>query len=84
MQSGVDFDDDGGMQGEVSPESMGKTASSADGESAQRESGHFRNYWKHCGTKSAKALHRKAVQVIERAGMKSQKGIPAITLSLVT
>ena len=33
-----------GMQGEVSPESMGKTVSSAVGEPAQRETGHFRNY----------------------------------------
>jgi hypothetical protein len=61
---------------------MGKTASSAVGSPAQRETGHFRNYWEHCGTSSAKALHRKPVRVIERAGMKSQKGFPAITLSL--
>jgi len=62
-----------GMQGEVSPESMGKTASSAVGEPAQRETGHFRNYWEHCGTKSAKALHMKAVRAFERAGIGQSK-----------
>jgi hypothetical protein len=67
-----------GMQGEVSPESMGKTASSTVGEPAQRETGHFRNYWEHCGTKSAKALHWKAVRAVERAGIgQSKRKIPA-------
>src|SRR5271170_1640854 len=60
------------MQEEVSPESMGKPASSAVGEPAQRETGHFRNYWEHCGTKSAKALHRKAVRG-KRAGIGKSK-----------
>jgi hypothetical protein len=62
-----------GMQGEVSPESMGKTASSAVGEPTRRETGHFRNDWEHCGTKSAKALLRKAVRAIERAGIGKSK-----------
>jgi len=33
--------------------------------------------WEHCGTKSAKALHRKAVRNVEGVGIgKSQKGNP--------
>jgi hypothetical protein len=69
-----------GTQGEVSPESMGKTASLAVGKPARRETGHFRNYWEHCGIKSAKALHRKAVRAIERAAIgKSKRKFPFST-----
>ena len=74
-----------GMQGEVSPESMGKTASSAVEGPARRETGHFRNYWEHCGTKSAKALHRKAVRAIERAGIgKSKRKFPINRSTLIS
>jgi phosphoribosylformylglycinamidine (FGAM) synthase-like enzyme len=47
---------------------------------ARRETGHFRNYWEHCGIKSAKALHRKAVRAIERAAIgKSKRKFPFST-----
>ena len=62
-----------GTQGEVSPESMGKTASSAVGSPLRRETGPSPHYWEHCGTKSAKALHRKAVRSIERVGIGKSK-----------
>jgi hypothetical protein len=61
-----------GMQGEVSPESMGKCIISRR-RPARRETRHFRNYWELCGIKSAKALRRKALRAIERAGIGKSK-----------
>jgi hypothetical protein len=71
-----------GMRGEVSPESMGKTAFSAAEGSSDAKPGHFRNYWEHCGTKSVKALHSKAVRAIEEGGIQSQKGNPGSMIAL--
>ena len=62
-----------GMQGEVSPESMGKTTVFSRRGPARRETGNFRNYWEHFGTNSAKALQRKAVRAIERVGIGKSK-----------
>jgi hypothetical protein len=62
-----------GTQGEVSSESMGKTASSAVG----RETGLSPHYWEPCGTKPTKTLPRKAVRSMERVEVrKSKKEIP--------
>jgi len=62
---------------------MGKTASSAVGEPARRETGHFRNYWEHCGIKSAKALHRESRSSYRTSwNWKVKKEIPAKTLDV--
>ena len=63
-----------GTQGEVSPESMGKTASSAVGSPPRRKTGLSPHYWEHCGTKSAKTLQRKAIRTMEKVEVESQKG----------
>ena len=62
-----------GAQGEVSPESMGKTASSAVGSPPDAKAVFPRNTWEHCGPKSAKTLQRKAVRSIERVGIGKSK-----------
>jgi hypothetical protein len=43
---------------------------------ARRETGHFRNYLGHCGTKSAKALQRKPFELPNELELESQKGNP--------
>jgi hypothetical protein len=62
-----------GTQGEVSPESMGKAASSAVESPPRRETGPSPHYWEHCGPKSAKTLQRKAVRSMERVGVGKSK-----------
>jgi len=68
-QSGANFDDGAGDAGRSVAEIDGENTIFGRRESARRETGHFRNYWEHCGTKSAKALHRKAVRATERLGI---------------
>jgi hypothetical protein len=62
-----------GMQGEVPPESMGKQRLQPSKVPPDAKPGHFRNYWNTAEQKSAKALHRKAVRAIERAGIGKSK-----------
>ena len=65
-----------GMQGEVSPKSMGKTASSAVVGRIRRETGPFRRRWEHRGRKSVKTLPRKAVRSMKELKFGNQKGNP--------
>src|SRR5215471_14227656 len=61
------------MQGEVSPESMGKTAPSAVGSPPDVKPATSATTWEHCRTKSAKAVLRKAVRAIERVEIGKSK-----------
>jgi hypothetical protein len=66
-----------GMQGEVSPESMGKTASSAVEGPPDANPATSATTENTAEQKSAKALHRKAVRAMERAGVgKSKRKFP--------
>ncbi len=62
-----------GMQGEVSPESNRENACSAVEGPADAKPATSATTWEHCGTKLAKALHRKAVRAIERVGIGKSK-----------
>ena len=65
-----------GMQGEVSPESMGKTASSAVEGPPDAKTGHFRNDWEHRGTKSVKPCTGKPFELSNESDWKVKKEIP--------
>jgi hypothetical protein len=63
-----------GMQGEVSRESMGKTASSAVGEPAQRETGHFRTTGKTAEQNRLQPCTGKPFELANELELDSQKG----------
>jgi hypothetical protein len=65
-----------GMQGEVSRESMGKTASSAVGEPAQRETGHFRTTGKTAEQNRLQPCTGKPFELANELELDSQKGNP--------
>jgi len=62
-----------GMQGEVSPESMGKCIISRR-RSARRETGHFRNYWNTAKQNRLKPCTGKPFELTNELELESQKG----------
>ncbi len=66
-----------GTKGEVSPESIWKTASSAVGSHPRRETGPSPHYWGHCGPKSSKPCKGKPFDLSNELELESQKGNPA-------
>jgi hypothetical protein len=65
-----------GTQGEVSPKSIGKTVSSAVGNPPDAKPATSATTKEHCGTKSAKALHRKPIELSIDSELKVKKEIP--------
>ena len=80
VQSGSDFDDDAGAQGEVSAEPLGKRDISGRCVPTRCETGPSPRRWKHCGPKPAKTLQRKAVPSM-RGGDFAARGVTDIDLA---